>query len=661
MHVRRTSRRALIAAVSCVAATVPVALLTAAPAFADATITTPGPLSSILTTRDLNCAVNEVGDASGEWYGDTACGTFLALGTKRYGPASVPAGISPTPWRKVSQSAVTGTGVDGDPYAVTTNVAAATTGVTLAQTDSYVSGAQSYRTDMTVTNGSASAQTVILYRAGDCYFSDSDTGFGSVADGLTPQCVAPSFSNPAQPGTRIESMIPLTAGSHYKVGTYSDVWQQIGLRHEFADECQCTTADGAYDNGLGLSWQLTLDPGASSTVSASTYFSPPPLRTTVHADDIAVVPGQSDGFTVNIANPTARDVTVDSITDTLPLNYSYTAGSTTGATTADPTVAGRVLTWAGPFVVTAGSNVSLHFAVTAPATQTDAANSASGVVSSPIDQTVAPGSAVVHVHPLAIKTVAPIAVALGTSGTFTIHGTTFHAGGTLTVSGTGVTITSLSVPNSTTLSAHYAVDPGAALGPRDVTFTDALARSATKTNAITVDPLPTVGSVTPSVIGQGAVNFPVVLTGTGFRAAATVTVAGVTVTKHFVNSGEIDLKLTVPAGHPLGNAAGTLANGDGARVGFAVTISGHPKVTAAAPAVAHGTTQTVTVSGSGFQAGLTVTGVATGITYGTPTNVTATSFDVDVTVAATRAAGTFSFTVINPDGGRGSAKVLQVT
>ena len=55
-------------------------------------ITAAGPISKITVSTDLNCSVNYEGDTHGEFYGDSACGTFIAVGNTVYGPATVPAG-----------------------------------------------------------------------------------------------------------------------------------------------------------------------------------------------------------------------------------------------------------------------------------------------------------------------------------------------------------------------------------------------------------------------------------------------------------------------------------------------------------------------------------------------------------------------------------------
>lgn len=95
-------------------------LLGAGVAFADQTITSSGPLNAITIPSDLNCAVNANGDTSGEWFGNTACGTFVAVNGTLYGPANIPAGsgldstTAHVGWTPVSQSTVAGSGTIAD-------------------------------------------------------------------------------------------------------------------------------------------------------------------------------------------------------------------------------------------------------------------------------------------------------------------------------------------------------------------------------------------------------------------------------------------------------------------------------------------------------------------------------------------------------------------
>ena len=136
-------------------ATALLALAFPAGASADAAITSSGPLTSIGTTSDLNCSVNHASDLQGEWFADTACATLVASGGTLYGPASIPAGGGASPltaYTPVSQSPVTGAGTSNDPYKIITVVDLGTSGLRLTQTDTYVVGEESYRTDVQLQN-----------------------------------------------------------------------------------------------------------------------------------------------------------------------------------------------------------------------------------------------------------------------------------------------------------------------------------------------------------------------------------------------------------------------------------------------------------------------------------------------------------------------------
>ena len=248
-------------------------------------IASAGPLTRIIVTDDLNCQVHHEADASPEFFGPDvgACGTFLSAGGTLYGPANVPAG-SPgqTPWTVVDQSDVTGSGGGGDPFRLVTTVGAGDSGVRVEQTDSYVIGEESYRTDIRVINDGGAEQRVIVYRAADCYLQESDIGFGRVDNGA-PACVISQASD-----ARIEQWVPITPGSRHVEGRFSEVWAMVGSQQTFPDTCLC---DQAVDNGAGLSWEVTVGPGAETVVSHLTFFSPEgrraevPLRSAVPGPD----------------------------------------------------------------------------------------------------------------------------------------------------------------------------------------------------------------------------------------------------------------------------------------------------------------------------------------------------------------------------------------
>ncbi|HEY6986086.1 MAG TPA: hypothetical protein VH375_08390 [Rhodanobacteraceae bacterium] len=342
-----------------------------APETAFQTITSSGPLNQIFLGVDVAAQVAHTGDGSYEIYPPSTTpgdyGTFLVVANVLYAPDFIGHGGTATGsigtntlFTPISQTAVGGTGASSDPFTVTTVVGVGTTGLTITQVDSYVVGQESYRTDVTVANGTAAAISAILYRAFDCYLGGSDSGFG-VVNGTAPGCSVNPNNSPAG---RIEQIIPLNGGNNYYETGYNEVWAWIGTHQPFPNTCDCTIQE---DNGSGISWNITVPANGSITRSNLTVYSPvgtQPLFVTKTADAANANPGAADGYTITVTNPNATGSTLNSITDTLPAGFTYTLGSTTGATTANPTVNGQVLTWAGPFSVPAGGTTTLHFGVT---------------------------------------------------------------------------------------------------------------------------------------------------------------------------------------------------------------------------------------------------------------------------------------------------------
>ena len=357
-------------------ATLVVALLgSAAPALAASqAILSAGPLTRVQISDDLNCTVDHTGDIYPEFYNGTACGTLVAVGGTLFGPVNIPAGGAAAPrtgFTPISQSTVQGAGTGADPFRIVTVVGLGSTGVQVTETDSYIVGQETYRTDVAIANSSGVAADAILYRAGDCYLQNSDQGFGAF-DATTGavSCVAGvDNGNGIVPGTRIEQWYPLSAGSSYYEAYFSSVWSHIGTQTAFPDTCeQCANY---IDNGAGLSWSVSIPAGGSVTRSNLTVFSPlgvTPLTTAKTASLPSVAAGGADTYTITVSNPNIIAATLASISDTLPAGFSYTSGSTTGATTTDPTVVGQVLTWNGPFPVAASGSVSLTFGVTVSST-----------------------------------------------------------------------------------------------------------------------------------------------------------------------------------------------------------------------------------------------------------------------------------------------------
>jgi len=260
-----------------------------------AEIDSSGPLTRIIVSPDLNCQVAHEADSDLELFGGEvgACGTFLAVDGALYSPADVPSGVTGIPWTPVSQSGVSGTGTGGDPYRIVTVVAAPGIGVRIEQTDSYVVGTQSYRTEVIVANVGNAALSGVLYRYGDCYLQGDDSGLSRV-DGSAPACVSGYAAS-----DRIEQWLPLTPGNQWFAGGYSDGWTDVASMQPLPNTCPCSETE-PFDNGAGISWTLDLAPGASATFSHDTFFSP-----------TGGSPAATTGFRNSVPDPT--QITLDPV------------------------------------------------------------------------------------------------------------------------------------------------------------------------------------------------------------------------------------------------------------------------------------------------------------------------------------------------------------
>ncbi|HVE67234.1 MAG TPA: hypothetical protein VNB64_01505 [Solirubrobacteraceae bacterium] len=309
-----------------------------------------GPLTSVAVGNELGCQVKHTSDTVLEFYPSSTtpgdCGTLLAAGGTLYAPdfnahgstATDPELGTYTPLTPAGQSARTGAGTPASPFRVVTNATAGASGLAISQTDSYVVGQESYRTDVTVRNNGGAAQPIVLYRAGDCYLQNDDDGFGFTGPNNAIGCSATANNSP--PG-RIIEFVPITPGSSFLEDDYDDVWRSIATKAAFPSRCEQCAND--VDNGAGISWTATLAPGQSATFSHFTTFSPagrsgppPPAPEPANPDIVAgrlprclSIPSvvRNRVFQVRgVGSVTLRTRQVDN--PTLPLRLSLT---TTGA------------------------------------------------------------------------------------------------------------------------------------------------------------------------------------------------------------------------------------------------------------------------------------------------------------------------------------------
>ncbi|HEY4272516.1 MAG TPA: hypothetical protein VGM65_10960 [Candidatus Udaeobacter sp.] len=356
-----------------------------------ADIASAGPLTHVWLGNELSCQVQHVDDGEvHEFYPDDTipgdCGTFIAMDGVLYAPDFPAHGTTSTDsigartvFTPISQTPVSGSGTTADPFKVITVVGVADTGMVIQQTDTYVVGEDYYTTEVMISNEGADTANGVLYRAGDAFLATSDFGYGfTEVFGGNRNAVACSVNENNMPPAKIEEWIPITGGNNYFQNDYDTVWGEIGSQESFPDTCACTDL---LDNGAGISWNFSIPAGAFATYSHVTLISSRGLEGLVAsktADSSTSQAGTQNGYTITIQNPNASDVTMSSITDTLPAGFVYVPGSTTGVTSSDPAIFAQMLTWSGSFSVPARDSISLHFAVIVADAPGDHFNQAGG-------------------------------------------------------------------------------------------------------------------------------------------------------------------------------------------------------------------------------------------------------------------------------------------
>jgi outer membrane protein assembly factor BamB len=249
----------------------------------------------------------------------------------------------------------------------------------------------------------------------------------------------------------------------------------------------------------------------------------------------------------------------------------------------------------------------------------------------------------------------------GQKTTVTVTGSNFVSGARLS-SASGISFSSTKFVNSGQMTGLISVQPSVAPGTYKLYVTNpdgGVGSCACVT--VAADPQPTLTSVSPGAVGQQN-NQTLTLTGTGFTTNSTVAFSAANVTIKsvtYVSPTSLSAYIYVPSTAPTGASDVTVTTpGGSATCSGCLTIDPHPVLTKLSPnTIPNGTTAQITVTGSNFVTGLNVTVTIPGATVGTPTQVTATSFTVPVTVASGTTPGTYTFKVINPDRGAATTSI----
>ncbi|HEX4107634.1 MAG TPA: hypothetical protein VHX88_05840 [Solirubrobacteraceae bacterium] len=329
----------LLAAI-CAAA---LAVILAAPALAGATtIPADSLISSINVGSDLSCQVQLSGEATPS-FASGDCGTWLSLDNAGlpaedlFGPSGGP--TTTYDWTPVSQT-LTGTGTATDPYTLTTDVQGndpvyeglgSSLVVEVSEVDTYVTGADSYGTTVTITNQSIGESEVrprtgvrphqllftgVLYHSGACELDGSTASYGVVtAQTLDadpgPECALTSGNDPPQ-ATMAFTPDPGTTGATYLESSYSSVSAAMtDTNSTFNDTVLPGSSSGA-GIGIAIPFSLPATDGASATVSFTSSFTPaPPVSSTTVSTGTCAATGELPVSVTAPAGPQAVLYTVD--------------------------------------------------------------------------------------------------------------------------------------------------------------------------------------------------------------------------------------------------------------------------------------------------------------------------------------------------------------
>jgi hypothetical protein len=272
--------------------------------------------------------------------------------------------------------------------------------------------------------------------------------------------------------------------------------------------------------------------------------------------------------------------------------------------------------------------------------------------------TVAPGPHVTGVSP---NEIGP-----GAQRTVVVTGDNFSTNIKVTVPASGVAVTSVAVVDANHLSVGLSTAFAAPAGPRDLVVTNlADAGSTTSSGAFTVTPAPVVGDISPAELGGGA-QATVTVTGSSFVEGARVSFAGTGVavlSQSRVDDGHIVATLSIAGTPTPGARTVSVVNPDGGRGSCATcfAVNAAPTASGMAPStLVRGTTTQVTITGTGFVPGATVS-LGTGVTVSGVAVVDSTTITATVSVAPTTGTGSRTIVVTNPDLGKGvRSGVVQV-
>ena len=467
-----------------------------------------------------------------------------------------------------------------------------------------------------------------------------------------------------------------------------------------------TSATGAQNvtvtNAAGVSnavtFTVTVPPGALTSIAPSTgargTIVPVTLTGTNLAGTTAVtVSGAADITVTGITNVnattvtatftisataalTARNVTVTTpagvstaVTFTVVLPGTPTLTSISPnfglrGTTVPVTLTGTGFTAAGTTVnITAPANGVTVGPVTV-VNATTITTSITSVIGSALGQrfisVVTPGGATgtvpFTVTGPALTSIAPVTGAANTTVPVTLFGSGLTGTTAITVSGTGITVTGLTVvAPGNQVNANFVIAAGTALTARNVTVNAPGGTSNAVTFTVFALPVPTLTSIAPAsgVLGTAV---PVTLTGTNLTGATAVTVSGtgVTVSNRVVQTAtSVTATFTIAATAAPGARTVTITTPGGTSNTVPFTLQGATLTPPLTPNTGVlGASVNVTFTGNNLTGASAINGLGAGVTLaaGTLHVVSATSVTATLNIANVATLGIRNLGLVTPIG-----------
>ena len=246
--------------------------------------------------------------------------------------------------------------------------------------------------------------------------------------------------------------------------------------------------------------------------------------------------------------------------------------------------------------------------------------------------------------------------------TLTVSGSNFQSGASVTVGTSVFSGAAVTFVSAAQLNVSLTENAGGTFG---VTVTNP-GGSASNSVTLTVNPAPvtpSIGSLSPNPMTASASAQTLTVNGSNFQSGASVTVgtsvfSGAAVT--FISAGQLNVSLTENAS----GAFGVTVTNPGGSASSSVTLTVNPAPVTPSigslspnPMTASASTQTLTVNGSGFQPGATVTVGSATFGAGSVAFVSASQLNVTVTEAS---AASLAVTVTNPGGTASNSVTLVV-